>query len=301
MPVCRRGRWCRLTGCTIRRKVTIASGGPWRVRSSPACAPMNCKAPRSSGPKVIRVARPPPICTSRCLNSASRQRSNSSRYPVCNRTIGLKSVDAALDRRDVIEVQRTTNDHAVIVRRPLAIAHQELIVHSHVIMFVTLEGFRIHHGVDLDAADNRPTIRAVAAHPLEGHRIETVEADRIVTRLVFHPVNRRFTSHSLRRLSNPIALRMQCEFWNRGAYGENAQCRAVLGELWILFQAARDRCQRQCRAERMTDNQNFIDIGSAGPFNNPAGEIVDPALYFGPLTIEKLPGKNRVIQNVIDS
>ena len=74
----------------------------------------------------------------------------------------------------------------------------------------------------------------------------------------------------------------------------------MFGELRILFQAARDRCQRQCRAERMTDHQNFINIGLAGPLNNPAGEIVDSLLYLRPLVVEKLPGKNRVIQNVID-
>ena len=131
----------------------------------------------------------------------------------------------------------------------------------------------------------------IAAHPLEGHRVEPVETDHVVARLVFCPVNRQFAGNGLRRLSNLIALRMQGEFRNRGADGENAQCRAMFGELRILFQATRDRCQGQCRAERMTDNQDFINIGLAGPFDNLAGEIVDPLLHFRPSDRREIPGK----------
>jgi hypothetical protein len=72
-------------------------------------------------------------------------------------------------------------------------------------------------------------------------------------------------------------------------------------ELRILLQAPRDRCDRHCRAERMSDNQNFVDIGFADSVKNLACEIVDPLLHFRSPTMKQVPGKNSVIKGVIYS
>src|ERR1700753_1053285 len=153
----------------------------------------------------------------------------------------------------------------------------------------------------LDATDIRPPVQVLASHALEGNRIEPIEADRVVARLVFRPPNRDFIGNRSRRLSKLFAARMQSEFGNRRAHGQHAQRRSGSAELRILPQAPRHGRYRQCRAKRMADNDDFIDIGFADFLKDLPREIVDPFFNLRSLTMEKLPGKDRVIQHVIYS
>src|ERR1700744_3615693 len=134
MLACRKARWYPLTDCTIRRKATIASAGRWRVRSLPARGQSRCGASRSNERKIILAARlrrnHRPAAATAPLGDGNDMAPDSGTWPVHDRSVGAKPVDAAPYRRDLIETKRATCDQAEIVRRPLAVAHQELIVHA---------------------------------------------------------------------------------------------------------------------------------------------------------------------------
>ena len=155
--------------------------------------------------------------------------------------------------------------------------------------------------MDLDTADIGSPVQVLAAYSLKGDRIYSIETDYVVTRLVFNPSNWHLPGNSLGRLSKLLAFRMQSEFRDGRAYCQNAQWRSVLGELRVLFQAARDCCNRHRSAERMTHNHNFIDVAFADSLENTAGEIVNSRFHFRSLTMKELPRKNRIIESMFQS
>src|SRR6202035_4719568 len=138
--------------------------------------------------------------------------------------------------------------------------------------------------MDLDTADIRSPFQVLAPYSLKGNRIDSIETDYVITRLVFSPSNWHLLGNGPGRLSKPLTFRMQREFRDGRAYSQNAQWRSVLGELRVLFQAARDCCNRHCRAERMPHNHNFIDVVFADSLENTAGEVVNSRFHFRSLT-----------------
>ncbi len=181
--------------------------------------------------------------------------------------------------------------------RPLVGLH-ELEMHPEELQAEQVVVFGIDDLAEPDRYDGRVVPKAPDVDAVACDRIELEEIHHVLAGLAVDPVDRRFD----RELAQMIAeiLRRLVESDDRIIAAERQQhdSGAVAAERGVAFERAGQNLGAQERPRAVADQDDLLGVAVADHLAEIVGEAIDALIPFRPLPVRKLPGPDRVAQEI---
>src|SRR5581483_3183071 len=123
--------------------------------------------------------------------------------------------------------------------------------------------------------------------------------DCVLARMILGPGNAGLGGDALRRAADMLAARMQREFRQRRADGEETKLRAVLREFRIAIERARKGLSRESRPKAMPGDQHLVSGVRTDAVADTLREAVEPRAHIGAAVVRKVARENPVDQNML--
>src|SRR5437763_4300696 len=212
----------------------------------------------------------------------------------------FREIEQAFRRpRPSRERERPAHHHEIIVCGPPIVRHDRLIMQTKEAKTIACEGLRPHHIVDLHPSNDGLPLNLVLRYPLQGSRIELVEADRVVARMVFCPKDIFRLQHVLDGAAHPDGARMQGTLGNSGADRQDAYAGSVPSQSGIQAQGARDDVDREHGPKTVADDNDFIRFTGACCRDKPFREPFESRLEILAPTMNIVIGENPVVESLM--
>ena len=140
---------------------------------------------------------------------------------------------------------------------------------------------------------------SIAGDASQRYRVELVEADGIVARLVFGPGDRRLGGDALDLAPETLGARVQREFRDGRTDGEHADGHAAPRQLRIPSERADQDIERQHRPQAVADHHDLVHRGLPRARDQRLRKLIETRIDVGAAAEEIVAGEDPVVQQLL--